>query len=158
MQSLKVFLLYHPVLIWVDLSEWLRCGWDETQGDEHETVAVGTLWTHFRWRGFSDAAGVGNNAIFDFGTGLGTLTYFASGDTEFCTGLRGFQAQFTDWSFSNFAYTGPDNVTHSITGFTTYVDGLARAQGSCPATRAGNTITAQGTGYTIVITPRPGGL
>ncbi|HSS98916.1 MAG TPA: hypothetical protein VLK33_17900 [Terriglobales bacterium] len=106
--------------------------------------------------GFLAPAASAQTQSFDFGTGLGTLTYFASGDTEFCTGLHGFQAQFTNWSFSNFAYTGPDNVTHPISGFTTYVEGLARAQGNCPATRAGKTITAQGTGYTIVITPGPG--
>lgn len=93
---------------------------------------------------------------FSFGNGLGTLTYIANGDTEPCTGNRGFEAFFTDWSFSNFTYIASDNTTYQLSGFTTYVDGLANAQGSCPATRAGNTITASGNGFTIVISPGPG--
>ena len=105
---------------------------------------------------FIAPAALAQTQSFSFGSGLGTLTYTAEGDTEFCTGLHGFEAQFTDWSFSNFAYTTVDNVTQQITGFTTYVDGLARAQGSCPATQVGRTITFNGSGYTIVITPGPG--
>ena len=59
---------------------------------------------------------------FSFGNGLGTLTYTAVGDTEFCTGLHGFEAQFTDWSFTNFTYTDANNTTQQISGFTSYVE------------------------------------
>ncbi|MGC2695562.1 MAG: hypothetical protein WA738_07205 [Candidatus Angelobacter sp.] len=105
---------------------------------------------------FIAPAALAQTQSFSFGNGLGTLTYTATGDTEFCTGFRGFQAQFTDWSFSNFTYTTSQNTTQQITGFTTYVDGLVRAQGSCPATSAGRSITFNGSGYMIVITPGPG--
>ncbi|HEY7402196.1 MAG TPA: hypothetical protein VIB39_01640 [Candidatus Angelobacter sp.] len=105
---------------------------------------------------FIPPAALAQTQTFNFGTGLGTLTYIASGDTEPCTGLHGFEAQFTRWSFSHFAYTDNQNVTHQISGLTTYVDGLDRAQGSCPATKAGSTITNNGSGYTIVITPDNG--
>lgn len=93
---------------------------------------------------------------FSFGNGLGSLTYTVSSDTEFCVGNKGFQAQFTSWSFSGFQYTTSQGTTQSINGFTTFVQGLARAQGDCPATSAGRTITFNGSGYTIVITPAAG--
>jgi hypothetical protein len=105
---------------------------------------------------FIAPAALAQTQTLNFGTGLGTLTYIASGDTEPCTGLHGFESESTRWTFSNFAYTDNQNVTHQITGFTTYIDGLPRAQGSCPATKAGSTITNNGTGYTIVITPDNG--
>jgi hypothetical protein len=105
---------------------------------------------------FIAPAALAQTQTFDFGNGLGTLTYIASGDTEPCTGLRGFESQSTSWGFSQFAYTTSQNTTQQITGFTSYIDGLPLAQGSCPATKAGPTITFNGSGYTIVITPGPG--
>jgi hypothetical protein len=107
---------------------------------------------------FIAPAALAQTQSFTFGHGLGTLTYDASGDTEFCTGFHGLEAMFTDWSFSNFAYTPPNGTTQQLGGFTTYVDGLARAQGSCPATKAGPTLTFNGNGYTIVVTPFAGGV
>ena len=74
-------------------------------------------------------AALAQTQSFTFGQGLGTLTYAASGDTEF---------------------------TQQLGGFTSYVDGLARAQGRCPATKASPTITLNGNGFTIVVTPGPG--
>lgn len=101
-------------------------------------------------------AALAQTQSFSFGTGLGTLTYTVSSSTEPCVGNRGFQAQFTDYSFTNFSYTTAQNTTQKITGFTSFVEGLARAQGDCPATSAGHNITFNGSGYTIVISPGPG--
>lgn len=105
---------------------------------------------------FTVSGAMAQTQSFSFGNGLGTLTYNVNGDTEPCTGLKGFEAFFTDWSFSNFKYIASDNTTYQLSGFTSYVDGLARAQGSCPATYAGRTITASGSGFTMVISPGPG--
>lgn len=106
---------------------------------------------------FVASSALAQSQTYSFGTGLGTLMYTASGDTEPCNGEGGLEATYTDWTFASFSYLSAQNTTQSIGGFTTYVESpFAKATGSCPANTAGRTITFNGSGYSMTIVPQAG--
>jgi hypothetical protein len=90
----------------------------------------------------------------NFGTGLGTLTYTATqGWGARCIENNGRTFRYYVYGYSNFNYVAADGTTTPISGGTSYTSGGAPSQG-CPLIPPGPTITFNGNGYSIVITPK----
>jgi hypothetical protein len=92
-------------------------------------------------------------ASYNFGTGLGTLSYTATEEKGArCIENNGRYFNYIIYSYYNFSYTSANGTITPISGGTSYTSGGAPSQG-CPLIPPGPTITFNGNGYAIVIKP-----
>jgi hypothetical protein len=92
-------------------------------------------------------------ASYNFGVGLGTLSYTATEQKGArCIENNGRYFNYIVYSYYNFSYTSANGTITPISGGTSYTSGGAPSQG-CPLIPPGPTITFNGSGYTIVIKP-----